>query len=83
MNKSLFVRLRNSMVLAGIAFVIVMPLALILGIIAGLQVGSFKDRFLSIFGMFFSVIPEFATGIFLILILSHWLDLVPGANSVW
>lgn len=79
-NKSLFVRLRNSMVLAGIAFVIVMPLALILGIIAGLQVGSFKDRFLSIFGMFFSVIPEFATGIFLILILSHWLDLVPGAT---
>lgn len=79
-NKSLFVRLRNSLVLAGIAFVIVMPLALFLGIIAGLQVGSFKDRFLSIFGMFFSVIPEFATGIFLILILSHWLDLVPGAT---
>ncbi len=79
-NKSLFVRLRNSLVLAGIAFIIVMPLALFLGIIAGLQVGSFKDRFLSIFGMFFSVIPEFATGIFLILILSHWLDLVPGAT---
>ena len=77
--KSLFVRLRNSLVLAGIAFVIVMPLALLLGIIAGLREGSFKDRFLSIFGMSFSVIPEFATGIFLILIMSTWLDLVPGA----
>ncbi|MFH2132392.1 MAG: ABC transporter permease [bacterium] len=79
-EKSIFVRLRNSMVLAGIAFVIVMPLAVVLGIIAGLREGSLKDRFLSIFGMTFSVIPEFATGIFLILIMSHWLELVPGAT---
>jgi len=79
-GKSLFVRLRNSLVLAGIAFVIVMPLALLLGIIAGLKEGSFKDRFLSISGMMFSVIPEFATGIFLILIVSQWLQLVPGAT---
>ena len=79
-GKSLFVRLRNSLVLAGIAFIIVMPLALLLGIIAGLKEGSFKDRFLSISGMMFSVIPEFATGIFLILIVSQWLQLVPGAT---
>jgi peptide/nickel transport system permease protein len=78
-SKSLFPRLRNSLVLAGIAFVIVMPLALVLGMIAGIKEGSFKDRFLSIFGMIFSVIPEFAIGIFLILIMSYWLDLVPGA----
>lgn len=79
-GKSLFIRLRNSLVLAGIAFVIVMPLALFLGVIAGLKEGSFKDRFLSVSGMTFSVIPEFATGIFLILVMSHWLDLVPGAT---
>jgi peptide/nickel transport system permease protein len=79
-GKSLFVRLRNSLVLAGIAFVIVMPLAVFLGILAGLKEGSLKDRFLSISGMMFSVIPEFATGIFLILIMSHWLQLVPGAT---
>lgn len=78
-SASLGVRFRNSMVLMGIAFVIVMPLALLLGIFAGLQEGSFRDRFLSIGGMMFSVIPEFATGIFLILIMSVWLDLVPGA----
>ncbi len=78
--KSLFFRLRNSLVLAGIAFVIVMPLALLLGIIAGLREGSFKDRFLSISGMMFSVIPEFATGIFLILIFSYWLNWLPGAT---
>jgi len=78
--KSLFVRLRNSLVLAAIAFVIVMPLALLLGVIAGLKEGSFQDRFLSIGGMMFSVVPEFVTGIFLILIVAQWLKLVPGAT---
>ena len=79
-SKSIFVRLRNSLVLAGIAFVIVMPLALFLGLLAGLKEGSLRDRVLSIGGMTFSVIPEFATGIFLILILAVWLGVVPGAT---
>jgi len=78
-SKSLFIRLRNSAVLAGTAFVIVMPLALFLGMVAGLKEGSFKDRFLSIGGMMFSVVPEFATGIFLTLIFSVWLGWLPGA----
>ncbi|MFQ5858076.1 MAG: ABC transporter permease subunit [Anaerolineae bacterium] len=76
----LFTRLRNSLVLAGIAFVIVMPLALILGLVAGINEGKLLDRALSIGGMMFSVTPEFATGIFLILIFASWLKLVPGAT---
>ena len=76
----LFKRLRNSLVLAGLAFVIVMPLALVLGLIAGLNEGKPLDRILSIGGMMFSVSPEFATGIFLILIFAFWLELVPGAT---
>jgi len=76
----LFTRLRNSLVLAGIAFVIVMPLALVLGLIAGLNQGKAVDRILSIGGMMFSVTPQFVTGIFLILIFAFWLDLVPGAT---
>ena len=78
--KSLYVRVRNSLVLAGIAFVLVMPLALLLGMIAGLKEGSLRDRVLSIGGMIFTVTPEFATGIFLILIVAMWLGLVPGAT---
>ena len=77
---TIFTRLRNSAVLAGIAFALVMPTALFLGMIAGLKEGSLKDRALSIGGMMFSVIPEFATGIFLILIMAVWLKLVPGAT---
>jgi peptide/nickel transport system permease protein len=78
-SRSMFIRLRNSLVLAGIAFIIVMPLALLLGMIAGLKEGTLRDRLLSIGGMMFSVTPEFATGIFLILIVAVWLGLVPGA----
>ncbi len=78
--KSLFIRVRNSLVLAGIAFVLVMPLALLLGMIAGLKEGSIRDRVLSVGGMMFTVTPEFATGIFLILIVAVWLKLVPGAT---
>lgn len=76
----LFTRLRNSLVLAGIAFVIVMPVALLLGLIAGLNEGKAVDRILSLGGMMFSVTPEFVTGIFLILIFAFWLGLVPGAT---
>ncbi|MGQ9668029.1 MAG: ABC transporter permease, partial [Anaerolineae bacterium] len=73
-------RLRNSLVLAAIAFVVVMPLALVLGLIAGLNEGKPIDRVLSIFGLVTTVTPEFVTGIFLILIFSYWLKLVPGAT---
>jgi peptide/nickel transport system permease protein len=79
---TIFLRLRNSLVLAGSAFVIVMPMALLLGLIAGLKEGSLRDRALSIGGMMFSVVPEFATGIFLILIMSVWWGLVPGATVI-
>ncbi|HIQ04820.1 MAG TPA: ABC transporter permease, partial [Anaerolineae bacterium] len=73
-------RLRNSAILAAIAFVIVMPLALVLGLIAGLNEGKWIDRVLSISGLVTTATPEFATGIFLILIFSTWLKLLPGAT---
>ena len=73
-------RLQNSVILAGIAFAIVMPLALVLGLIAGLNEGKAIDRILSVGGLITTATPEFATGIFLILILSTWLGLVPGAT---
>ena len=72
-------RLFNTMVLAGIAFIIVMPLALLLGLIAGLNEGKFIDRLLSISSLVATATPEFSSGVFLILIFAIWLELVPGA----
>ncbi|HID87891.1 MAG TPA: ABC transporter permease [Anaerolineae bacterium] len=73
-------RLQNSILLATIAFVIVMPLALVLGLIAGLNEGKTIDRILSIGGLATTATPNFATGIFLILIFAIWLKLLPGAT---
>jgi len=76
---TLFIRLRNSLLLAGIAFVVVMPLALLLGIIAGLNEGRPIDRILTIGGLTTTASPNFATGILLILVFAAWLKVLPGA----
>jgi peptide/nickel transport system permease protein len=73
-------RVRNTLILAGTAFLIVMPLALILGIIAGVNAGRATDRVISIVGLAFTATPEFVTGIFLILVLGIWLKWLPPAT---
>ncbi|MCA9928349.1 MAG: ABC transporter permease, partial [Anaerolineales bacterium] len=75
---TLLPRLRNTAVLAAVAFIIIMPLALFFGIIAGINEGKFIDRFISITSLGATATPEFVTGIFLILILGIWLKLVPA-----
>ncbi len=77
---TLLPRVRNTLVLAGIAFLIVMPLALILGIIAGINEGKLIDRTISITGLAFTATPEFVTGIFLILIFGIWLQAFPAVS---
>lgn len=77
--ETLIPRAVNTLFLAGIAFVIVMPLALVLGLLAGLNEGKFIDRALSISSLVATATPEFASGVFLILIFSNWLGWFPGA----
>jgi peptide/nickel transport system permease protein len=87
--ETLFPRLLNTLTLAAVAFVVVMPLALALGLLAGLNEGRFADRLLSIGSLIATATPEFASGVFLILIFSSWLGWLPGAvvvtseNSIW
>ncbi|MBC8448749.1 MAG: ABC transporter permease [Chloroflexi bacterium] len=73
-------RLRNSLTLAVIAFAFIMPIALVLGIVAGLQEGRPVDRGISLFSLVTTSIPEFASGVFLILVFAFWLKLLPGAS---
>lgn len=67
---TLFSRLQNTAILAGIAFVVVMPVALVLGLIAGLNEGRLIDRVSSISSLVATATPEFASGVFLIVIFS-------------
>lgn len=70
---TLLPRVRNTLVLAGVAFMVVMPLALLFGIIAGINEGRASDRFISITSLAATATPEFVTGIFLILIFGIWM----------
>lgn len=63
-------RLINTGILAGTAFIIVMPIALLLGLIAGLNEGKFIDRLASITSLVATATPEFASGVFLIVLFS-------------
>ena len=77
-SATLWPRLRNSVILAAVAFAVVMPLALLLGIVAGVNEGRAIDRTISIVGLTLTATPEFVTGIFLILIFGVWLKWVPA-----
>ena len=72
-------RLVNSAILAGAAFAVSMPIAIVLGVIAGLNEGKPIDRIISVSGLVTAASPDFATGILLILIFALWLDWLPGA----
>ena len=75
---TLIPRIRNTLVLASVAFVIIMPLALFFGILAGINEGKTLDRIISITSLGFTATPEFVTGIFLILIFGVWLKVLPA-----
>ncbi len=79
-SATLFTRVRNTFVLALLAFVVVMPMALLLGVIAGINEGRLVDRLISIWGLAFTATPEFVMGIFLILLFAIWLKVLPAAT---
>lgn len=72
----------HSLKLAAFAFVMVVPLAILGGVIAALKRDKATDRVITIGGLSLTVVPEFVTGIILILIFALWLDVLPvSANA--
>ncbi len=69
--------LSNSFKLALLAFIICVPLSVLGGVIAGLRDGQLTDRSITIAGISFAAMPDFVTGIFLILVFGIWLRWLP------
>ncbi len=67
----------NSLKLAAVAFVLVVPLGIFGGVIAALNFGKPIDRTVSVFGLTGTVIPEVVSGIVLILVFGIWLNVLP------
>jgi len=67
----------NSLKLAIIAFIIVVPLSILGGVYAALNEGSKRDRFISLGGLSATAVPDFVWAVVLILIFSLLLGIFP------
>jgi peptide/nickel transport system permease protein len=69
--------LGRSLKLAAFAFVLVVPLGIGAGVIAALNVGRPIDRTITVVGLSATTVPEFVSGIILILVFGIGLHLLP------
>jgi peptide/nickel transport system permease protein len=81
-----FVRaaLINSLKLAALAFVIVVPLSILGGVVAALSAGGWVDRVISVTGLTLATLPEFVPGIVLIVVFGvelKWLPVTASAGQ--
>ena len=74
--------LGHSLKLGAVAFLIVVPLAILGGVVAALNYGRWIDRVITLTGLSATVVPEFVSGIVLILIFGIWLHVFP-ITATW
>jgi peptide/nickel transport system permease protein len=67
----------NSLKLAALAFVIVVPLSIVGGVYAGLREGRTTDRLITVSGLSLTSVPEFVSAILLIIIFGVVLKWLP------
>jgi len=75
-------RSRNSLLLAACASLFVIPISLLIGTIAGLKRDTWVDKMVSLTTMVAISLPEFASGIFFILIFSLTFKLLPAMSNI-
>jgi peptide/nickel transport system permease protein len=75
-------RLGNSLMLAGLAVLIAIPLSVGLGVLAGLNENKAVDNVISVASLSVVGLPEFVTGVVLIHLLSFTFRLFPANSSI-
>lgn len=73
----LYPAIGRSLKLAALAFVIVVPLSILGGVTAAIQRGRVADRVISTVGLSLSTVPEFVSGIALIVVFAVELKVLP------
>ncbi len=71
----------NSLKLAAEAFVLVVPLSILGGVLAALKRGRAVDRVITLTGLSLTAVPEFVSAILLILVFGLWLKALPVTAS--
>lgn len=75
-------RLRNSLMLTFVTLIVAVPVAVALGVIAGLNENKAADNVISIASLSVVGLPEFVTGVILIQIFAFQLKLFPANSSI-
>jgi peptide/nickel transport system permease protein len=81
-NDVLWDRLGNTLLLAGLAMVVIVPLSIVLGVLAGMRAGSLMDRTLSTASIVMTSVPEFALGVILVAVFVVFLRVLPGTSPL-
>ncbi len=81
-SELLWPRLANTAILAGLVFLLMIPLSLTLGVLAGMREGSLLDRALSFLSVLTTSIPEFASAAFLVALFVFELRWLPGTSAM-
>ena len=81
-NDVIWDRLGNTALLAGLAFLLIVPLSIVFGILSGLKEGGVLDRTLSVICITFTSIPEFASGVFLVTLFVILWPILPGTSPL-
>ena len=81
-NEFFWDRLGNTGILAGITFLIMVPLGLLLGVLAGIKEGRAQDRTISVVSIITTSVPEFASAVLLTTAFVIWLPWLPGTSSM-
>jgi peptide/nickel transport system permease protein len=74
--------LGHSAKLALVAFLMVVPLSILGGVVSALYVGRWPDRVITTVGMSATIVPEFVSGIAFIIIFGLWLRWLP-ISATW
>ena len=75
-------RLWNTVILGFWAMAVIVPFSLILGVLAGMREGSFRDRFISLACIVTTSVPEFATTVLFSAIFVFGLNWLPGLSTM-
>jgi peptide/nickel transport system permease protein len=77
-----FERLRNSFMLAAVAFAMYVPLGIFLGLLAALRKNTWADNLISVGSLAFIGLPEFVSGLILIAVFAIQLHWLPAQSSI-
>src|SRR5674536_404719 len=80
-KRQVFQRLRNSFMLAIVAFALYVPLGILLGLIAALKRNTWVDNAISVGSLAFIGLPEFVSGVILFTIFAVELKWLPSPVS--